>query len=167
MTAPAIAPVTAPARPVRKGLLPALTGLRFFLALWVIIDHLVGPGHAFEPFAQMLPHPLYMVVRGGYLAVNTFFVLSGFVLARTYGTTPWRPRNLWKYGVGRVARVYPVYLLSLIIVAPFIVVPKRRRSPKDGWWPCTWRWCRAGSSAITRSAGMWPPGRSRARCSST
>jgi peptidoglycan/LPS O-acetylase OafA/YrhL len=109
-----------PPRPPRSGHLPALTGLRFFLALWVIIDHLVGPGHAFEPFAQMLPHPLYLVVRGGYLAVTTFFVLSGFVLARTYGTTLWTRRNLWKYGVGRVARVYPVYLLSLLIVSKFI-----------------------------------------------
>jgi peptidoglycan/LPS O-acetylase OafA/YrhL len=132
VTAPAIALVTAPARPVRTGVLPALTGLRFFLALWVIIDHLVGPGHAFEPFAQMLPHPLYMVVRGGYLAVNTFFVLSGFVLARTYGTTPWSRRNLWKYGVGRVARVYPVYLLSLMIVAPFIV--KAVTAPQSKGW---------------------------------
>lgn len=124
--------VTAPVQLKRSGHLPALTGLRFFLALWVIIDHLVGPGHAFEPFAQMLPHPLYMIVRGGYLAVTTFFVLSGFVLARTYGATPWSPRNLWKYSVGRVARVYPVYLLSLAIVAPFIVKANTAPQPK-GW----------------------------------
>jgi peptidoglycan/LPS O-acetylase OafA/YrhL/predicted enzyme related to lactoylglutathione lyase len=124
--------VAAAPRPARAGLLPALTGLRFFLALWVIVDHLVGPGHAFEPFAQMLPHPLYMIVRGGYLAVTTFFVLSGFVLARTYGGTAWNGRNLWKYGVARVARVYPVYLLSLLIVAPFIVVAKTAPASK-GW----------------------------------
>ena len=124
--------MTPASRPARSGHLPALTGLRFFLALWVIVDHLVGPGHAFEPFAQMLPHPLYMIVRGGYLAVTTFFVLSGFVLARTYGTTAWSGRNLWKYGVGRVARVYPVYLLSLLIVAPFIVAAKTAPASK-GW----------------------------------
>jgi peptidoglycan/LPS O-acetylase OafA/YrhL len=116
----------------RFGHLPALTGLRFCLALWVIIDHLVGPGHAFEPFAQMLPHPLYMIVRGGYLAVTTFFVLSGFVLARTYGETLWTPRTLWKYGVGRVARVYPVYLLSLLIVAKFIV--EANTAPQSKGW---------------------------------
>lgn len=117
-------------KPARPGHLPALTGLRFFLALWVIIDHLVGPGHAFERYAQMLPHPLYMIVRGGYLAVTTFFVLSGFVLARTYATTGWNGRNLWKYGVGRVARIYPVYLLSLLIVAPFIFLAK---TADKGW----------------------------------
>lgn len=132
MTAPTTAPVAAPALPIRKGQLPALTGLRFFLALWVIVDHLVGPGHAFEPFAQMLPHPFYMIVRGGYLAVTTFFVLSGFVLARTYGTTPWTRRNLWKYAVGRVARVYPVYLLSLLIVSRYIVAANTAPQSK-GW----------------------------------
>lgn len=116
--------MTAPTRPPRKGHLPALTGLRFFLALWVIVDHLVGPGHAFEPYAQMLPHPFYMIVRGGYLAVTTFFVLSGFVLARTYGHKEWTRRNLWKYAVGRIARVYPVYLLSLLIVSRFIIAAK-------------------------------------------
>jgi peptidoglycan/LPS O-acetylase OafA/YrhL len=124
--------VVPPSQPKRSGHLPALTGLRFFLALWVIIDHLVGPGHAFEPFAQMLPHPFYMIVRGGYLAVTTFFVLSGFVLARTYGATPWTRRNLWKYGVGRVARIYPVYLLSLLIVAKFIVAANTAPQSK-GW----------------------------------
>ena len=123
---------TPPSSAKRSGHLPALTGLRFFLALWVIIDHLVGPGHAFEPYAQMLPHPLYMIVRGGYLAVTTFFVLSGFVLARTYGDTRWTPRSVWKYGVGRVARVYPVYLLSLLIVAKFIL--EANTAPQSKGW---------------------------------
>ena len=132
MTAPLPVETAPLAAKKRSGRLPALTGLRFFLALWVIVDHLVGPGHAFEPFAQMLPHPLYMIVRGGYLAVTTFFVLSGFVLARTYGETRWSPRNLWKYGVGRVARVYPVYLLSLLIVSRYIVAADTAPQSK-GW----------------------------------
>ena len=130
-------------RPARSGHLPALTGLRFFLALWVIVNHLVGKGHVFEPIAQMLPGPLEAIMRSGYLAVPTFFVLSGFVLARTYASTPWNPRSVWKYAVGRFARVYPVYLLSLLIVLPFII--KAQDQPKgwlvamhltlmQGWW---------------------------------
>jgi peptidoglycan/LPS O-acetylase OafA/YrhL len=95
---------------------PALTGLRFFLALWVILHHLTGPGQMLEPAALSLPHPIYMLVRGGYLAVTTFFMLSGFVLARSY---PGRIQ-FGLYAAGRVARVYPVYLLSLLVVVPFI-----------------------------------------------
>src|SRR3984957_3008180 len=118
------------AYPAGSGHLPALTGLRFFLALWVIVDHLVGKGHIYEPVALMLPGPFQAIMRGGYLAVPTFFVLSGFVLARTYASTEWSAANVRKYLLGRFARVYPVYLLSLVIVVPFIV--KAKDQPK-GW----------------------------------
>jgi peptidoglycan/LPS O-acetylase OafA/YrhL len=124
--------VTGQPPPARPEHLPALTGLRFFLALWIILDHLVGPGHAFEPLIQMLPHPLYMLARGGYLAVTTFFVLSGFVMAHSYRTTVWNRRNLRKYAAARVARVYPVYLLSLLIVSRFIVAANTAPQSK-GW----------------------------------
>ena len=114
----------------QTGHLPALTGLRFFLALWVIFTHLIGTGHVYEPIVLLLPLPLQELVRRGYQAVPTFFVLSGFVLARTYGSTLWTPPNFRKYLAGRFARVYPVYLLSLLIVSPFIV--KAQDQPK-GW----------------------------------
>jgi peptidoglycan/LPS O-acetylase OafA/YrhL len=101
--------------------LPALTGLRFFLALWVILYHLTGPGQALESAFLRLPHGLFTLTRGGYQAVTTFFVLSGFVLTRRYFATQWNRRNFIRYGVGRIVRVYPVYLLSLAVVAPFIL----------------------------------------------
>jgi len=101
--------------------MPALTGLRFFLALWVILHHLTGPGQELgATLSAILPAPLFTLVRGGYQAVTTFFVLSGFVLTRSYWKTSWSRAELVKYYCGRVARVYPVYLLSMLIVAPFI-----------------------------------------------
>ena len=112
---------TALARPPRSGHLAALTGLRFFLALWVIVTHLIGTGHVYEPVVLLLPGPLQDLIRRGYQAVPTFFMLSGFVLARTYGPTAWNRANFRKYLVGRFARVYPVYLLSLLIVSPFML----------------------------------------------
>ncbi len=104
--------------------LPALTGLRFFLALWVMLHHLTGQGQMLESAALALPAPVYTLIRGGYLAVTTFFVLSGFVLSRSYAAGRWDSRGLVRYGVGRVARVYPVYLLSLAVVAPFIAADR-------------------------------------------
>src|SRR6185369_13537364 len=101
--------------------LPALTGLRFLLALWVILHHLTGPDQMLTAAALRLPSPVFALIRGGYLAVTTFFVLSGFVLARTYATTRWTPKSLLNYGAGRLARVYPVYALSLAVVVPFIL----------------------------------------------
>jgi peptidoglycan/LPS O-acetylase OafA/YrhL len=104
----------------RRHHLPALTGLRFVLAIWVIIHHLTGKGMMLEPWVHTLPAGLQSLVRGGYLAVGTFFVLSGFVLARSYGEKEWNRGNLMRYGIARIARVYPGYLLSLAIVSPFI-----------------------------------------------
>ena len=66
---------------------PALTGLRFFLALWVILEHLTGPGQKLEATVLLLPHGMFTLIRGGYQAVTTFFVLSGFVLTRSYAAT--------------------------------------------------------------------------------
>jgi peptidoglycan/LPS O-acetylase OafA/YrhL len=109
--------------------MPALTGLRFVLALWVILHHLTGPGQMLDAWVRSLPYFLYAVVRGGYLAVTTFFVLSGFVLSRSYSATEWDSRSLLRYGVGRFARVYPVYILSLAMVAPFILMD---RTPGKG-----------------------------------
>ena len=109
---------------------PALTGLRFFLALWVILQHLTGPGQKLEATALVLPHGLFTLIRGGYQAVTTFFVLSG---SRTYaelcGDSAWSRRNTLRYALGRVARVYPVYLLSLAVVAPFILADQTAGKP--------------------------------------
>lgn len=101
--------------------LPALTGVRFLLAIWVVFHHLTGKHMMLESWAASLPSWLHEIVRGGYLAVGTFFVLSGFVLARSYGSMRWDRANLIRYGVGRFARVYPAYLLSLLIVTPYIL----------------------------------------------
>jgi peptidoglycan/LPS O-acetylase OafA/YrhL len=105
---------------IPKNYLTALTGLRFFLALWVVLHHLTGAGMMLEPWALSLPHPAYTLIRDGYLAVSAFFVLSGFVLMQSYGNTQWTHASLMKYARGRFARVYPVYALSLLLVAPYI-----------------------------------------------
>src|SRR5687768_14376661 len=121
--------------------LPALTGFRFFLALWVMLHHLTSPGQSLAVAALTLPHPVYTLIRGGYLAVTTFFVLSGFVLARSYPSP-----KLGSYFVGRIARVYPVYLLSMLLVVPFIAadaVPNKSLyvlqylALLQGWFPDT------------------------------
>jgi peptidoglycan/LPS O-acetylase OafA/YrhL len=101
--------------------LPALTGLRFVLALWVILHHISGRGMMLEQWTLGLPLWLQSWVRGGYLAVQSFFVLSGFVLARTYARARWNSATLKKYWMARFARIYPVYFLSLIVVSWFIV----------------------------------------------
>ena len=101
--------------------LPALTGLRFWLAVWVILHHITGNGMMLRAWAGGLPAPALQMLRGGYLAVQTFFVLSGFVLARTYADATWDRRSLGRFFTARFARIYPVYFVSLIVLSPFII----------------------------------------------
>jgi len=52
----------------------------------------------------------------GYVGVNFFFVLSGFILVYTYAGPPLNARRFWQ---ARFARIYPAYLFSLVVSAPF------------------------------------------------
>ena len=87
--------------------LNALTGLRSFAAVNIVFFHFSNPLW----FGFMAP-----VVNAGYASVSFFILLSGFVLAYNYA---WRARNgeldrvrFWK---ARFTRLYPVYLLSLLL----------------------------------------------------
>ena len=86
--------------------LRALTTLRFFAALWVVLytawEHLnVG----FEP----------TLVSKGYLGVEVFFVLSGFILSHVYLEAAGEKRFSYRgFLWARIARVYPLHLATLI-----------------------------------------------------
>ena len=94
---------------MKKNALPALTSLRFFAAMAIIAFHFSINN------ATMIPVFLYAIIKHGNMAVNFFFVLSGFVLAYTYLDKPVEPRRFW---LARFARVYPVYLLALLLSLP-------------------------------------------------
>ncbi|OYW90451.1 MAG: acyltransferase, partial [Caulobacterales bacterium 32-67-6] len=81
--------------------MPALTSIRFWLALGVVLFH----------------YQLNMVPQGGTgvalierarLAVDFFFILSGFVLAHVYGRHVREGRySHGRFLIARLARIYP------------------------------------------------------------
>jgi len=71
-----------------------------------------------EPLARTLPLPLQNILRGGFWAVGTFFVLSGFVLTHGYASARFDRQGLLRYGAARFFRIYPTYAVSLLIIAP-------------------------------------------------
>lgn len=86
--------------------LKALTSLRFIAAFWVLLYH----------FKDHLGLDLgrFGLVADGYLGVDLFFTLSGFILAHVYlaGLEGGR----FSYGgflKNRIARVYPMHLVAL------------------------------------------------------
>jgi peptidoglycan/LPS O-acetylase OafA/YrhL len=93
--------------------LPSLTALRGIAACAVMLYH-------FAPIAfAAVPAP----ISRGYLAVDFFFLLSGFVLTYAYGDGFVRRLScgtirdfLWT----RLARIYPVHLLTMALLVPTI-----------------------------------------------
>src|SRR5215470_13833933 len=91
--------------------LNALTTLRFFAALHVVLFHMRVVGVLpngpwwYQNFASI-----------GFVGVNFFFFLSGFILVYTYDGPALSAKNFWR---ARFARIYPAYLLSLVAAAPF------------------------------------------------
>ena len=97
----------APGRPV----ISALTGLRAVAAVWVVLFH-----YRFDVLA-LLPglRPVRPLMDAGYLGVDVFFALSGFVLAYNYAESMrhWDPQETRGFVRNRLARVWPVHALTL------------------------------------------------------
>src|SRR5690554_5743831 len=87
--------------------LPTLTSVRFFAALYVLVVHFgmhMFEGTPLEGFATL-----------GSTGVSMFFVLSGFILTYTYAGRSSKPGRFWW---ARFARIWPVYVLSLVASLP-------------------------------------------------
>jgi peptidoglycan/LPS O-acetylase OafA/YrhL len=87
--------------------LDALTGLRCFAAINIVLFHFSNP----DWFGPLAP-----VVNAGYASVSFFILLSGFVLGYNYNAKA-RAGELSKvrFYEARFTRLYPIYLLSLIL----------------------------------------------------
>jgi len=85
----------------------ALTGIRGLAALYVVCFHV------------FIPIPTnWRIMAHGYIAVDLFFMLSGFVMAMNYGHMFQQHITLRSCRIffsRRFARIYPLYLLTLLL----------------------------------------------------
>lgn len=101
------------------GEITAHTALRGLAALMVILYHcaLASP--------NVSCGPLTALVQRGYLFVDIFFILSGFILMRRYGVSLAHPTRevLHHFWWRRFLRIYPPYVvwLSMAIVVWFLI----------------------------------------------
>lgn len=111
-----------------KILLPTLTGLRGIAALAVLFYHIRGGMGGF------LPDHVIAWLAQGYLAVDLFFVLSGFVLWWNYGAQfrDQGARAAPRFIVRRFARIFPLHLAILSAMALFaLALLASGRDPGD------------------------------------
>ncbi|GIL38142.1 acyltransferase family protein [Roseiterribacter gracilis] len=100
----------------KTGHLNALTGLRGIAAWWVALYHF-----RFE-FPAGMPDWALPLVSRGYLAVDLFFILSGFILALNYankvGTL--ESGTVRAFLIARVARIWPLHAVMSVL---FLINP--------------------------------------------
>jgi peptidoglycan/LPS O-acetylase OafA/YrhL len=101
---------------MRPAPVPALTGIRFFAALHVVLYHYVADAFSTAHWS------VRAIVASGPSAVGLFYVLSGAVLVYSCtnhdGELSTTRRSFWR---ARFARIYPTYFLALVLDAPFFV----------------------------------------------
>jgi len=95
--------------------LDQITFTRFVAALTVVFFH-----YGQQVFPASVPF-LHDNIIAGPIAVGYFYVLSGFIMAIAYyrpesDFSDIEPINRRKYWIARVARIYPVYILALLII---------------------------------------------------
>jgi peptidoglycan/LPS O-acetylase OafA/YrhL len=97
--------------------IPALTSLRFFAALLVLIFHYRHKDSIF-PFG---------IANFGYEAVTFFFILSGFILTYSHATSIGLNVSLRTFFTARIARIAPAYYVGLVLALPSFLL--------NGPWP--------------------------------
>ncbi len=110
----------APARTISasatpKGEIRALTGLRGIAALYVVFFHANGQ--------YRMPDLIRPFIRHGYMAVDLFFILSGFVMAMTYAGLFEKGfcfKSFKQFLLLRLARIYPLFALMTVLTAILI-----------------------------------------------
>lgn len=100
---------------VRRNATPAnyytvLESFRGIAALSVAVHHLlIVNGHQKAFFA------------GSAIMVDFFFLLSGFVMTHAYGDKILNGLHFWPYLRARIARLYPLHLVLLLLWVPYIL----------------------------------------------
>ncbi len=98
---------------------PVLDGLRGVAALVVVAFHILE-AHATSHFDQMINH--------GYLAVDFFFLLSGFVIGYAYDDR-WGRMTSWDFFKRRLVRLQPMVIAGMVVGAACFYFQD------SAWWP--------------------------------
>ncbi|MCS6896816.1 MAG: acyltransferase [Nitrospira sp.] len=84
--------------------------LRFLAALAIVLFHYSYRGHAADDLTVMSYPVLAPIFKYGYLGVELFFMISGFVILMTAAN-----RGLREFAIARIVRLYPAFWVCCTI----------------------------------------------------
>lgn len=156
--------------PPPAGHLPALDGVRGIAVLIVIIHNsswIVGESEHF------LLELTSAVIATGWIGVQLFFALSGFLITGILLDTKHRPKYFSSFYLRRTLRIFPAYyalIVLTLLVAPLLTWNSSWsdafRGHRWSYWLYLSNWFVpfTGGSASSRMSGPWPS-RNNSTCS--
>lgn len=129
----------------------SLTPMRGVAAIWVMLFH-IDVSLFYRDYGALLPRDGTGIVSRGYLWVDFFFLLSGFVMAHVYSQqllqTP-RAQAVKQYLWARFARVYPLHLFTLLVLMVITpLVAHLYPAVVDGSWTTYFAWSAVPSNLL-------------------
>jgi peptidoglycan/LPS O-acetylase OafA/YrhL len=122
---------------VGRARIPALDGVRG-LAILIVLIH--NASWVLAPSA-LLPMKLVMATTAiGWVGVQLFFVLSGFLITSILLETRESPHYLSNFYIRRVLRIFPLYyvfLFAALVIAPLVADPGWAAVARQNQW---WLW---------------------------
>lgn len=93
-----------------------IDGLRGIAVVAVTLFHYYRGGPFYETLSQLLPKPLDIGLAHGWLGVEIFFVISGFVIAHSLREVQVNFRSIRHFMICRYLRLAPPYLVSIGLI---------------------------------------------------
>ena len=100
-----------------------LDGLRGVASIMVIFFHIM------ETYSR---GPAYQIINHGYLAVDFFFVLSGFVIGYAYDDR-WDKMTTWGFFKRRLVRLHPMVIMGTVVGLCFYLFGQCPQFGLDGF----------------------------------
>jgi peptidoglycan/LPS O-acetylase OafA/YrhL len=88
--------------------IPEIQGLRGYLALWIVANHVLG----FSGFSLYELNGIFKVLKSGHLAVNIFIIISGFAIFFLLDN---KREDYKTFITRRFFRIYPLFIVSFIL----------------------------------------------------
>lgn len=112
---------------MRSGYIPAFDGLRAIAALIVVLFHLL------ETFSK---GPATQAINHGYLAVDFFYLLSGYILCHAYDNR-WDSMSIAAFIRRRIRRLHPMVIAGSVIGVALLAFESCNAFPlldSASWW---------------------------------
>lgn len=113
--------------------------LRFLGAFFVLVGHTfvlsAGNPHIEDPISNLIrPYTAYHLGLPG-IGVSLFFVLSGFLVTRSYATR----HNIFEYAESRILRIFPALVL-VVFLTVFVLGPMLTDIPLADYFQSRGTW---------------------------